>query len=305
MPFVEVPMNEKALEKWNAAWNAVSHTTEHAIKRIQSAKTAKLTPIRINTEDCFGYFSGKHGHYETWLDECNCADFRRYNLPCKHIYRLAIELGVLNEKADTNSNMIQQPIIEKVSLDKTIDIVESLSEAAQRRLKEIAFITTEAKPIMSFESDVVLEELMKSGILINDGSGAEETINFGLKKDITEFLNKHKIIFLKSATKKDLERICLSKLPEDTKKHFGIVRRYKVLIPNHFSRRNIHYYLHRKFDSDESFFDNNISTIPLLKTWLPEDKVTDELIKRGYYCRDGIEKPNEELFGTRIVIKIQ
>ena len=267
-------MNEKALEKWNASWNAVSHTTEHAIKRIQSAKTAKLTPIRINTEDCFGYFSGKHGHYETWLDECNCADFRRYNLPCKHIYRLAIELGVLNEKADTNSNMIQQPIIEKVSLDKTIDIVESLSEAAQRRLKEIAFITTEAKPIMSFESDVVLEELMKSGILIN-------------------------------ATKKDLERICLSKLPEDTKKHFGIVRRYKVLIPNHFSRRNIHYYLHRKFDSDESLFDNNISTIPLLKTWLPEDKVTDELIKRGYYCRDGIEKPNEELFGTRIVIKIQ
>ena len=43
----------------------------------------------------------------------------------------------------------------------------------------------------------------------------------------------------------------------------------------------------------------------MLKTWLPEDKITDELIKRGYYSRDGIEKPNEDFFGTRIIVKLQ
>ena len=31
----------------------------------------------------------------------------------------------------------------------------------------------------------------------------------------------------------------------------------------------------------------------MLKTWLPDDKVTDELIKRGYYSRDGIANPDE------------
>ena len=65
-------MNEKAFEIWNTKWNSDIHTTEHAIKRIQSAKTAKLTPIRINHDDFFGYFRGSSGNYETWLDTCNC-----------------------------------------------------------------------------------------------------------------------------------------------------------------------------------------------------------------------------------------
>jgi hypothetical protein len=297
-------MNEKALETWNAAWNTTTHTTEHAIKRIQSAKTAKLTPIRINAEDCFGYFSGKHGHYETWLDECNCGDFKRYNLPCKHIYRLAIELGVLNEKAEMDSNMIQQPMIEKVSLSKTIDIVEALSEVAQKCLKDIAANTTIDKPTIMVNANDAIEELLHSGILVKDGFEILEEIKFGLKKEIADFLSSHNIQYLKTAKKSELESICLSVIPEETKEHFGIIRHYKVLISGQYSRQNIHRYLHRKFDYTD-FFDDNVAYVPLLKTWLPEDKVTDELIKRGYYCRDGIEKPNEDIFFTRIAVKLQ
>ena len=76
------------------------------------------------------------------------------------------------------------------------------------------------------------------------------------------------------------------------------------MIPDQVSRQNIHRYLHRKFDYTD-YFDDSVAYVPLLQTWLPEDKVTDELIKRGYYCRDGIEKPNEEFFGTRIAVKLQ
>ena len=40
--------------------------------------------------------------------------------------------------------------------------------------------------------------------------------------------------------------------------------------------------------------DENCRFVPLLKTWLPDDKVTDELINRGYYCREGITNPEED-----------
>ena len=39
--------------------------------------------------------SGDSGHsYETSLTKCQCVDFHQRRLPCKHIYRLAAELGV-------------------------------------------------------------------------------------------------------------------------------------------------------------------------------------------------------------------
>lgn len=51
-----------------------------------------------------------------------------------------------------------------------------------------------------------------------------------------------------------------------------------------FSVQKIHYYLHRKYES-ESYLDENMSIveIPLLDTILPDDAVTKQLIKHGYY----------------------
>ena len=270
---------------------------------MESAKTAKLTPIRINHDDFFGYFRGSSGNYETWLDTCNCGDFKRFRLPCKHIYRLAIELGILNEKADANVNMIPQPKDKRISLSDTIDIVESLSEDAQRMLLEIAYNTTEAKPTAIVHSDPIIEELLKSGILIADGSGVDEKVGFGKKADIIRFLTSHGIVFSKSSKKTDLEKICLSEIPEATKEYFGVIRTFKVLIPNCYSRRNIHYYLHRKYDFSD-YVDDELNSIPMLQTWLPDDKVTDELIKRGYYCRNGINKLlSSHSVGFSIILK--
>lgn len=83
-------MNEKALEKWKSSWDLSVHESDYAAKRIKSAKSAKLTPVKIDPVDCYGYFQGAHGQYETWIDSCPCGDFRRSKLPCKHIYRLVL-----------------------------------------------------------------------------------------------------------------------------------------------------------------------------------------------------------------------
>lgn len=45
-----------ALETWENAWSKETHETEFAQKRIKSAKSAKLTPVQIDTKDLYGYF---------------------------------------------------------------------------------------------------------------------------------------------------------------------------------------------------------------------------------------------------------
>ncbi len=294
-------MNKNLIKKWNAIWDAKIHLTEHAIKRIKSAKSAQLTPIKIEKEEMYGYFRGSNGRYETWLDECNCNDFKRYRLPCKHIYRLAIELGLLKEKADTDINLIPDVRIKKVSLSETVDIIEALSEDAQRALCNIARNTNSAHPSVSVNLNNEIEELLLSGLVIRDGYSVKERIKFGVKIEIAQLLSSHNIEFSKGAKKSELENICISKIPEETKKHFGIIRSFNVRIPECFSRQNIHYYLHRKYDFADGV-DEDVNLRPLIKTLLPDDVITDELIKRGYYRPENID--DSDLGSGRISIKL-
>lgn len=268
---------------WEDAWKQEIHTTDYALKRIQSAKSAKLTPIKIDTTDFYGYFQGAHGHYETWLDHCPCGDFRRSGLPCKHIYRLAIELGLMNIKAENNQSAIVTPKNERVSLEKTIDIVEKLSIDAQRELLGIASNITSASPTCFVDYGEVIIELIKSGIII-EPNPEEYEILFGYKKDITNFLDSENISYEKKAKVNELKQICLDFALEKAIKTFG--KRICVSIPTQFSSRSIHYYLHRKYDS-KVYYDENMTLceIRILDTNLPADAVTEQLITRGYYSR--------------------
>lgn len=284
---VKTMKNENAIKIWKGTWNQETHETEYALKRIKSAKSAQLTPIELNSADCFGYFQGKHGRYETFLDFCPCGDFRRSKLPCKHIYRLAIELGIMDVEVKRDINAVPTllpPKNERIKLDKTIDIVESLSENAQRELRKIASkvrSTFPLYPIASNNDNVA--ELLKSGI-ISEPDPQNRKPNFGKKAEITALLDAEKIPHNKGHRKAELEEVCLEHIPEQTKERFGELM--LITIPPIFSSQKIHYYLHRKFDF-EAYYDENviISEVPLLETELPDDDVTEQLIKRGYYNR--------------------
>jgi hypothetical protein len=275
-------MNEKALEKWKSSWDSSIHESDYAAKRIKSAKSAKLTPIKIDTDDCYGYFQGTHGRYETWLDLCPCGDFIRSKLPCKHIYRLAIELGIMNEEAATDQNAIPEVNARKISLSETLDIVETLSQEAQHVLWNIASSTTSNNPFEHIDADEIAEELIKSGIISDDGTGINETVIFGTKPEIISFLKKNNIEHNKSDKKNVLEELCMTVAPDAAAEYFRVRHWYNVRIPAIYSRQQIHFYLHRKYDSEYVFDeDGNYLKVPLLETDLPDDKVTDELIKRG------------------------
>lgn len=277
--------NNKAMEIWEKAWGKEIHTTDYANKRIKSAKSAKLTPIKIDKDDCYGYFQGSHGRYETFLDYCPCGDFHRSKLPCKHIYRLAIELGLMNIDVENNASAILTPENERVSLDETIDIVEELSANAQHALLAIASKIRSTTPTYLVSLNKEITELLNAGIIF-DANPDKYKIDFGKKNEIIELLSSENIDFDKKSKKNELEELCVKYIPEKAKERFGYLK--YITIPTKFSSSKIHYYLHRKYDS-EICFDTNMnyesSGVRLLDTDLPDDDVTNQLIKRGYYSR--------------------
>ncbi len=272
-----------AAEKWSTAWTNDIHETDDAKKRIASAKSSKLTPIKIETADMHGYFQGSSGRYETFLDSCPCGDFRRTKKPCKHIYRLAMELGAFESDFTTNAAAIPAVRGEEASVSSTVDIVEGLSELAQLLLLEIAVHTKSDSPCYTVFSDELSEELLSSGIVKED-SRALKYKNAG---ELKRILDKLGLEYDKKAKAKELYEYCTANYKDSLGEFYPEV--VTLYIDSHYNRRNIHYYLHRKYDS-EFYIDEEgmVHDERLLDTELPDDKITDELIRRGYYNRDTI-----------------
>lgn len=276
-------MDDNLFNIWRNAWNDSVHATEHAQKRIKSAKSAKLTPVMVDTTDHYAYFQGSHGRYETWLDSCPCGDFIRYKLPCKHIYRLAMELGIIDEIVSNDKNLIPPVKAKKIDLSETIDIVEELSEDAQLLLLEIASSVSNNSPIYTAKVTNTLSELLNTPILKKASAEPIATILFGKKSEIIDLLNEYGVDFSAKDSKSHLSELCIANIYEQACEHFGVNISQDVLISPEYSYKNIHHYLHRKYGYISYYDGQNMIDLSLLESKLPNDKVTDELIKRGYY----------------------
>lgn len=67
-------------------------------KRRKSALSGDMTPLEVDFEHKCGKFLGSGDNiYDTSLNSCTCVDFdvNGHISPCKHIIRLAMELGEL------------------------------------------------------------------------------------------------------------------------------------------------------------------------------------------------------------------
>ena len=66
-------------------------------KRLASAQQSKTSPLSVDKEHETGVFygSGKEP-YQASLASCTCNDFVKRKKPCKHIFRLAMELGIID-----------------------------------------------------------------------------------------------------------------------------------------------------------------------------------------------------------------
>lgn len=83
------------LKDWNY-WDYSIHSDKPQIDRQSRSITYPFT-FKINNQAQTAQFSStiSTDYYDTTLSSCNCFDFQDRKLPCKHIYRLASELGVI------------------------------------------------------------------------------------------------------------------------------------------------------------------------------------------------------------------
>jgi hypothetical protein len=75
-------------------WENIDHKDPEQLKRQKYARRVGI--VMINKKEKAGIFEGSCGSiYNASLESCTCTDFEQRKLPCKHIYRLAYELGII------------------------------------------------------------------------------------------------------------------------------------------------------------------------------------------------------------------
>lgn len=91
-------------------WDYSIHCDESQTDRQGRAMTYPFT-FSIDRSSKTAQFSSTSilPYYDTDLSSCTCADFNERKLPCKHIYRLAKELGVID--------IVRRPSFNKENLE--------------------------------------------------------------------------------------------------------------------------------------------------------------------------------------------
>lgn len=103
---------------------------ENAIHQEAEQQRRQKSALKLNVKNIdFENQKGIINDYEVTLDECQCRDWYMRRLPCKHIYRLAHELGIfpLSGKVENVKcgNVVQQRMERKVLKEKACAVPEA------------------------------------------------------------------------------------------------------------------------------------------------------------------------------------
>lgn len=279
-------------ELWKK-WDNV-HDEPDQKKRFSSSKKGECTPVSVNPDERSGVFSGSHGVYQTSLNECTCIDFSRRKKPCKHMYRLAMELGVWGDKKEAESDAFLRKVPRSELRQLTIDLVsriENCSEDTQSELQIILieFLYRKHNDPFYYKDGTIIKPLVDAGLL--DGSPCY-------------------IYFLENMKKKDMLIAIQSQgdeLPPDCKLKHDVAAwmisksdKYGPLLFEHCMKvtpseellrvaPSIYKYLHRKFDESarsELYYDPDVGETLRIKKDLPDDFETGLLHMFGTYPTD-------------------
>lgn len=170
-------------EVWKK-WSDV-HETPDQEKRFASSKEAALTPLSIDRGNFSAIIPGKNGTYHVTLESCECSDFKRRHLPCKHIYRLAIELGIIEENVLSYRHG-------GYSWKQAVEILENYSDEVQQTFYDIFYNTMrKTLPVRKKKKDEI-SLLISDGLLIDFPE--KETPKFITVRPIEDFFaNKQKV----------------------------------------------------------------------------------------------------------------
>lgn len=271
-------------------WKKDLHEATDQKKRLASAKSTKTTPDEINREEQTGIFPGSGKiPYVTSLVSCTCGDFTRRHLPCKHIYRLAIELDLLNETAEygVNKNILEA---NQIPWKDAVAELENMTEASQLTIQRFLYQEINKETEFAATVDSFGEELLKS-TLVEQIDAPLTALQAYQRKDITAALDEHGITgFKRNLSVRNLAAWCLENVP-DVKKLFPDVRVFRFSDRFQKGHRKVYSYLLRKFSWD-SFLDEELKEIHFPRgavfsdsdpsvCYFPDDEITELLTLYG------------------------
>lgn len=113
------------------------HTEVTQIKRFEKGSGKSVKMLSFDSDNQCAEFEGSDGSiYNTSLDGCSCIDYSFHNLPCKHMYKLAIECGLIDVTSEpwktyTCYSKLLNKVKKKLN-DLDIEQLETLSKFIEK-----------------------------------------------------------------------------------------------------------------------------------------------------------------------------
>lgn len=238
-------------------WSDI-HGLPEQLKRQVSAKKVECTPLEISGNS--GKFQGQSGRYVTTLESCQCGDFIRRRKPCKHMYRLAMELGIFGGKdslvSDKSKVIIprnERPFI----LQDIIGILENYPDNLQVIFKEILCDLTYRNQKLSYVEDrALISDFYSESLLVDSPDYSFITKSYG-KRKTSQLLREHPLPFPKDCTQITKQYNWFLAHASEYGPQIFENETSVVLSPELRScATDVYKYLHRKFDKD-GYYDSD------------------------------------------------
>lgn len=289
-------------------WPEEIHETTDQQRRIVSSKLPATMPSKINKDSFSGTFFGSKGQlYDTTLDSCTCADFLKRKLPCKHIYRLAIECEFMDAGLKPSDSSTPN-----LTIEESVGILENYFDDLQVHFKTLFsyIIRNEAgivrlmcnrygnivKPI----SGLMLVDILPCPFFEYNIASAELVMDKMAKKDILEILMQEGYVPKEKLTKEKLITWCANNIPHMSKDLPQIVL---LSCSQCFqgALKETYRYLCRKYEwstfygeteTEKSvvFYPNEAVFANSNVCYFPDDEITNLLTKYGHNrCLGGFD----------------
>ncbi len=243
--------NEDVLAEIYASEDMDNHPEQ--LKRIKSAQSAKTTPSSIDREKRTGIFPGSGKKpYETTLQSCTCRDFFVRGLPCKHIYRLKIELGLLDIKRLAKELPNNNP---EFAFDEVTTELEKLTEKNQQTIQIFLYkVLYHKEPYLPIIINNETAELLTCPLLRTETQDLPEyALRIFGRNQLIDILDEHGISgFKRNSSQKNLILWCIENVPDI----WAVFPKVTLLcFSDSFqkARRKTYSYLLRKYDWDSYY----------------------------------------------------
>lgn len=184
LDFSVIPKNPNVYSVWVKHWGDTSLRSKDQYWRRQ--RSYETTPIYISINDLNGKFLGSEGEvYDTTLTSCDCMDFLRQGIPCKHIYRLFYDLE-RNNSLNINIGLANAEIAMKMKClpKSSILLFQDISRTVDTRVPYYSKKTKDIKNLLEVnlihisdnekDYNLLLNRMTKDEIIL---SLAKKTVN--------------------------------------------------------------------------------------------------------------------------------